>query len=127
MYPIHFFVQGWEYKLFWRDPQQAPFGWRRRSIYLMGTDKLGRDSMANLMGADFLEYEHLWAVIALCRLCLWDPSGYLGGKADNIMQRFVEFVNAFPHFHCGWLAAFIPKTMDSLCVRIMACIFALLS
>jgi peptide/nickel transport system permease protein len=56
-------------------------------------------------------------------------SGYYGGGVDNALQRFTEFVNAFPQLPLWMaLASLIPKTMDSFSVFVvMACIFALLS
>jgi peptide/nickel transport system permease protein len=56
-------------------------------------------------------------------------SGYYGGGVDNALQRFTEFVNAFPQLPLWMaLAAVVPKTADSFSVFvIMACIFALLS
>ena len=56
-------------------------------------------------------------------------SGYRGGWFDNVTQRFVEFITAFPQLAL-WLslAAIIPRTWDSFRVFIiMAFIFALLS
>jgi peptide/nickel transport system permease protein len=56
-------------------------------------------------------------------------SGYFGGKTDMVIQRFVEFVNAFPQLPLWMaLAALVPKTADSFTVFvIMSFIFALLS
>ena len=56
-------------------------------------------------------------------------SGYYGGGIDNALQRFTEFVAAFPSLPLWMaLAALVPKTADSFTVFvIMACIFALLS
>jgi peptide/nickel transport system permease protein len=56
-------------------------------------------------------------------------SGYRGGWVDNLVQRFVEFITAFPQLAL-WLAlaAIIPRTWDSFQVFIvMSLIFALLS
>ena len=56
-------------------------------------------------------------------------SGYYGGTIDNILQRFTEFVSAFPNLPLWMaLAALVPKTADSFTVFVaMAFIFALLS
>jgi peptide/nickel transport system permease protein len=56
-------------------------------------------------------------------------SGYYGGWVDNMLQRFTEFVAAFPGLPLWMaLAALVPKTADSFAIFIiMACIFALLS
>ena len=56
-------------------------------------------------------------------------SGYYGGRTDNAIQRFVEFVNCFPQLPLWMaLAAIIPRTWDSFSIFvIMSFIFALLS
>jgi peptide/nickel transport system permease protein len=56
-------------------------------------------------------------------------SGYYGGWIDNALQRFTEFVNAFPQLPLWMsLAAIIPHTWDSFSIFIiMSVIFALLS
>jgi peptide/nickel transport system permease protein len=56
-------------------------------------------------------------------------SGYFGGNIDNVIQRFVEFINAFPQLPLWMtLASIVPKTADSFTIFvIMSCIFATLS
>jgi peptide/nickel transport system permease protein len=56
-------------------------------------------------------------------------SGYYGGWIDNVLQRFTEFIAAFPTLPLWMaLAALVPKTADSFTVFVaMAFIFALLS
>jgi peptide/nickel transport system permease protein len=55
-------------------------------------------------------------------------SGYYGGWIDNVIQRFIEFVQSFPTLPLWMaLAALIPPTWTSLKVfGMMAVIFALL-
>lgn len=133
IHPIKFFVQGWEYKLFGLFPTRLHlFGIDEGVIYLLGTDKLGRDlwgksceagriSLAMSLFGTFISVA-IGSILGVI-------SGYYGGLIDNILQRFVEFVNAFPQLPL-WLslAAIIPRTWDSFSVFIiMAVIFALLS
>jgi peptide/nickel transport system permease protein len=56
-------------------------------------------------------------------------SGYFGGTVDNVLQRFTEFVAAFPNLPLWMaLAALVPKTADSFTIFvIMSLIFALLT
>jgi peptide/nickel transport system permease protein len=56
-------------------------------------------------------------------------SGYYGGKIDNAIQRFVEFVNCFPQLPLWMsLAAIVPRNWDSFRIFvIMSVIFAMLS
>jgi peptide/nickel transport system permease protein len=133
-YPIQFFVQGWEYKVFGLIPMRWHlFGVEEGgAIYILGTDKLGRDlwgksceagriSLAMSMFGTFIS-------VAIGSI-LGVVSGYYGGWIDNSLQRFTEFVNAFPQLPLWMaLAAIIPRTWDSFSVFvIMAIIFALLS
>jgi peptide/nickel transport system permease protein len=133
-YPIRFFVQGWEYKMLGLFPSRWHlFGVEEGgTIYLLGTDKLGRDMFGKACeaGRISLSMSIFGAIISIAvGSVLGVASGYYGGNIDTIMQRFVEFVNAFPQLPLWMaLAALIPKTMDSFSVFvIMACIFALLS
>jgi peptide/nickel transport system permease protein len=133
-YHIRFFVQGWEYKLLGLIPSNWHlFGVDEGgTIYLMGTDKLGRDLFGKSCeaGRISLSMSLFGTIISIAfGSVLGVASGYYGGNIDTIMQRFVEFVNAFPQLPLWMaLAALIPKTMDSFSVFvIMACIFALLS
>lgn len=133
-YPIQFFVQSWEYKLFGLIPMRWHlFGVEEGgSIYILGTDKLGRDlwgksceagriSLAMSLFGTFIS-------VAIGSI-LGVVSGYYGGWIDNALQRFVEFVNAFPQLPLWMaLAAIVPRNWDSFTVFIiMAFIFALLS
>jgi peptide/nickel transport system permease protein len=133
IYPIKFFIQGWEYKLFGLIPTRLHlFGIDEGAIYLLGTDKLGRDLWGKACEAGRISLAMslfgTFISVAIGSI-LGVISGYYGGMTDNILQRFVEFVNAFPQLPL-WLslAAIIPRTWDSFSVFIiMAIIFALLS
>jgi peptide/nickel transport system permease protein len=133
-YPIKFFVRGWEYKLLGLIPSKWHlFGVEEgTSIYLLGTDKLGRDLFGKACEAGRISLSmSLFGTIISIAIgsVLGVASGYYGGNIDTAMQRFVEFVNAFPQLPLWMaLAALIPKTMDSFSVFvIMSCIFAMLS
>ena len=134
IYPIHFFVQGWEYKLWNLIPSKLHlFGVDEGgTIYVLGTDKLGRDlfGKACQAGRVSLSMSLFGTIISIAvGSVVGITSGYYGGNIDTTMQRFVEFVNAFPQLPLWMaLAALVPKTMDSFSVFvIMASIFALLS
>ncbi|MCC6805645.1 MAG: ABC transporter permease, partial [Anaerolineae bacterium] len=133
-YEIHFFVQGAEYKLLGLIPTNIHlFGVDEGgTIYLLGTDKLGRDLWGKVCEAGRISLSmSLFAAIisVMFGSVLGVASGYYGGWVDNALQRFTEFVAAFPSLPLWMaLAALVPKTMDSFTVFIiMACIFALLS
>jgi peptide/nickel transport system permease protein len=134
MYPIHFFVQGSEYKLLGLLPTRLHlFGVEDGgTIYLLGTDKLGRDLWGKVIEAGRISLSmSLFGTIisVVVGSVLGVASGYYGGWVDNALQRFTEFVAAFPQLPLWMaLAALVPKTADSFSVFVaMACIFALLS
>lgn len=133
-YPIHFFVQGSEYKILGLIPSNLHlFGVEEGgTIYLLGTDKLGRDLWGKACEAGRISLSMgLFGTIISVAVgsVLGVASGYYGGSVDNIMQRFTEFVAAFPNLPLWMaLAALVPKTADSFTVFvIMAFIFALLT
>ncbi len=134
MYPIKFFVQGSEYKLLGLIPSKLHlYGVAEGgSIYVLGTDKMGRDlwGKASEAGRISLSMSLFGTLISIALgSVLGVTSGYYGGTVDNVLQRFTEFVAAFPNLPLWMaLAALVPKTADSFTVFIvMSLIFALLS
>lgn len=134
IYFINFFVQGSEYKLLGLIPSNLHlFGVEEGgTIYLLGTDKLGRDlwGKACEAGRISLSMSLFGTIISVfVGSVLGVASGYYGGWVDNVLQRFTEFVAAFPNLPLWMaLAALVPKTADSFTVFVvMACIFALLT
>jgi len=132
--PVYFFVEGWEYKLLGLIPMNLHlFGVKEGAdIFLLGTDKLGADlwTKACEAGRISLTMSIFGATVSvLIGSVVGVYSGYRGGWIDNAVQRFVEFITAFPQLAL-WLAlaAIIPRTWDSFQVFIvMSLIFALLS
>jgi len=133
-YPLRFFVQSWEYKLFgliksrWHLYDVEEGG----TVYLLGTDKFGRDLWGRSCRAGRISLTlSLFATFISVSVgsVLGVVSGYYGGWIDTVLQRFIEFVQSFPQLPLWMaLAAIIPPTWDSFRVFvIMAAIFALLS
>jgi peptide/nickel transport system permease protein len=133
-YEIKFLVQSWEYKFLGIFPSRLHlFGVEEGgSLHMLGTDKLGRDlwGKASEAGRISLSMSLFGTIISvLVGSVLGIVSGYYAGMVDEGLQRFTEFVNAFPQLAL-WLAlaALIPKTMDSFSIFIiMSLIFALLT
>ncbi len=133
-YEIKFFVRGAEYKLLGLIPANLHlYGVEEGgTIFILGTDKMGRDlwGKACEAGRISLAMSLFGALISIAAgSVLGVASGYYGGWIDNVLQRFTEFVAAFPNLPLWMaLAALVPKTADSFTVFVlMACIFALLS
>jgi alpha-galactoside transport system permease protein len=133
-YEIKFLVQGSAYKLFGLIPSNLHlYGVEEGgTIYILGTDKIGRDLWGKTCEAGRISLSmSLFGTIisVLFGSVLGVASGYYGGWVDNVLQRFTEFVAAFPNLPLWMaLAALVPKTADSFTVFVaMAFIFALLS
>lgn len=132
-YEIKFFVQGWEYKLFGLFPSRLHlYGVEQGgTIYLLGTDKFGRDLFGRICLAGRISLLLATAatlIIVSIGATVGVVSGYYGGWVDNLIQRFIEFVQSFPTLPLWMaLAAVIPITWDQTVIFIvMSCIFALL-
>ncbi len=132
-YPLRFFVKSWEYKLLGIIPSRWHlYGVEEGgTVYLLGTDKFGRDLWGRACRAGRISLSmSLFATFISVSVgsVLGVVSGYYGGGIDNVLQRFVEFVQSFPQLPLWMaLAAIIPRTWDSFRVFvIMAFIFALL-
>ena len=125
---------GWPYKLLGLIPTNLHlFGVEEGGVfYMLGTDKMGRDLFGKACeaGRVSLSMSLFGTIISIAiGSVLGVVSGYYGGGIDNVLQRFVEFVNAFPQLPLWMaLAALVPKTADSFSVFVlMALIFAMLS
>jgi peptide/nickel transport system permease protein len=134
IYSLKFFVQGWPYKILGIIPSRLHLiGVEEGGIfYMLGTDKMGRDlfGKACQAGRVSLSMSLFGTIISIAvGSVLGVASGYYGGGIDNAMQRFTEFVNAFPQLPLWMaLAAVVPRTADSFTIFvIMSFIFALLS
>lgn len=133
-YYLHFFVQTWPYKLLGLFPTNLHLVGVEEpgKLYMLGTDKLGRDLWGKACQAGRISLTmSLFATLISIAVgsIIGVVSGFYGGRTDNLLQRFVEFVNAFPQLPLWMaLASIVPKTADSFVIFvIMSCIFALLS
>ncbi len=134
IYNLKFFAHGWKYKLFGLIPTDIHLIEAEKDgyFYMLGTDNLGRDlwGKACQAGRISLSMSLFGTIISiLAGSVLGIASGYYGGVIDNALQRFTEFINAFPQLPLWMaLAAVVPKSADALTIFIiMSCIFALLS
>ncbi len=116
---VKFFAHGFSYKVLGLipsdlhligavDPEQA------NQVYLLGTDRLGRDQWSRLAYATRISMTIGMVSVALSillGLILGGISGYFGGLPDLIIQRLIELLQSLPTIPI-WLAltAALPRT-----------------
>ena len=117
--PTGFFVQGYSYHFLWVIPSNIHFFGTTdgRPIQLLGTDKFGRDILSRGIVGSRISLMIALAVVTLTTIVgtlVGISSGYIGGRLDNWVQRFVEFVLAFPQLPLYLaLTSLIPVTAPS--------------
>ena len=104
--PVRIFARGYEYKLFGIIPTDRHLlGMSDDSlrpedhIYLLGTDKQGRDMYSRLLFGTRISLTIGLFGVALSLVVgvvLGAVSGFYGGMIDNIIQRVVEIVRSIP-------------------------------
>ena len=100
-YPIYPFVRGAEYSfygLFTSDIHLFGTG-KDNPLFLFGTDRFGRDMLSRIIiGGRISLTIGLMAVFISLTLgsTLGVISGYYGGNVDNVIQRIIELIFAFP-------------------------------
>ncbi|MBK1794363.1 ABC transporter permease [Devosia sp. WQ 349] len=117
--PTGFFVRGYEYQMLWFIPANIHFfgSTDGRPLHLLGTDRMGRDILSRGILGSRISLMIALAVVALTTTVgtlVGITSGYIGGRLDAWLQRFVEFVLAFPQLPLYLaLTSLIPVTAPS--------------
>jgi peptide/nickel transport system permease protein len=119
--PIGFFVKGPAYKLWGVFPMDLHLlGPVKASdtMYLLGTDKLGRDLLSRLIYGTRVSMSIglIGVAISLCLgVVLGSISGFYGGWVDLTIQRLIEVISSMPTIPL-WLglAAAVPLTWSPL-------------
>ena len=121
--PVGFFVRGAPYKLWGQFPSDihliGPLS-PNDTMYLMGTDKLGRDLFSRLIHGTRISMSIglIGVTISLVLgVVLGSLSGFYGGWVDLVVQRVIEVISSMPTIPL-WLglAAAIPLTWSPLTV-----------
>ena len=121
--PIGFFVKGPAYKMWGFIPADLHFIGPLKSsdtMYLLGTDKLGRDLLSRLIYGTRVSMSIGLAGVFISLtlgVILGSISGFYGGWVDLTIQRVIEVISAMPTIPL-WLglAAAIPLTWSPLTV-----------
>ena len=116
---LGFFVKGHKYNLLGVLPSDIHFfgSVDGRPIHFLGTDKFGRDILSRgIIGSQITLTIALMVVVltSVVGTLVGIFSGYMGGRIDTWVQRFVEFVLAFPQLPLYLaLTSLIPVTAPS--------------
>lgn len=118
--PINFFVEGDEVELFGMKTTKHLFGTEGQRFYVMGADGLGRDVFARVLVGGQISTTVGLIGVALSIFfgsVLGTASGYWGGFIDDMMQRAIEVLGAFPQIPL-WaaLAAALPPISQEFTV-----------
>lgn len=113
---IHFLAHGEPYKLLGLFPTDVHLfvGEGGKPVCLLGTDQQGRDILSRIIIGSQLSLTIGLVGVALSLVLgtvLGVVSGYYGGWVDEILQRLIELIRAFPNIPM-WMAlsAAIPLT-----------------
>lgn len=101
-YPIRFFVKGDPYKfwgLFESTTHLIGIEDEKGTMFLLGTDRLGRDMLCRLLYGTRISTTLGLVGVALSfvlGIVIGGTSGYYGGTVDTIIQRVIEFIRSVP-------------------------------
>jgi peptide/nickel transport system permease protein len=117
--PLGLFVKGYPYLIFGAIPWDIHFfgAVDGKAVHFLGADKLGRDILSRAIVGSRISLTIALIVVAITTTVgtlVGISSGYLGGRFDAIVQRFVEIVLAFPQLPLYLaLTTLIPITAPS--------------
>jgi len=112
--PIQFFVTREPYEMWGLFESNIHlFGIPDGTLHLLGTDDLGRDILSRTIYATRVSLSiGIFGILTsfVIGLAIGGTAGYFGGRIDNILQRFIEFMVSLPQYPIWMsLAAAVPK------------------
>jgi peptide/nickel transport system permease protein len=118
-FPVRFFVRGPEYKLWGKFKSDLHlFGAEGIPVFLMGTDKIGRDVLTRIFyGSRISLTVGLVGVFFsfVLGLILGGISGYFGGTVDEVIQRIIDLLISIPTIPLWMaLAAALPQDWSQI-------------
>ena len=120
-YYIHFLPKTHAYKLWGVIPSERHLigvEGRRSVLFLLGTDRLGRDLLSRLIHGARVTLSIGLAGVALSLVLgvlIGGASGYYGGLVDSAIQRVIEFIRSIPPIPLWMgLAAALPRDWTPL-------------
>ncbi len=124
VYRVRLFVRGEPYYMWgvWRSNLHL-FGVEEGStLFLLGTDRLGRDMLSRLISAARISLTVGLVGITVSfvlALVFGGISGYYGGAVDITIQRVIEVIQSFPELPL-WMAlsAALPPRLDPVLVYV---------
>ncbi len=120
-YYVKFLPETWETKMWGFIPISRHLigvEGRRDVLFLMGTDRLGRDLLSRLIYGARITLSIGLAGVGLSLVLgviIGGISGYYGGIVDNLIQRVIEFIRSIPPIPL-WMgfAAALPRDWSAL-------------
>ena len=119
VHPVRLLVRGEPYRLWGLfDTDRHLFGVEDATIFLLGTDRLGRDLFTRILyGARISLSVGLVGVFLtfVFGIVLGGLSGYLGGVVDTIIQRVIDLLLSIPTIPLWMaLAAALPREWPAI-------------
>ncbi len=129
---VGFFVEGEPYRvlgLFTASTYLVGPADPRQRIFLLGSDRLGRDQWSRIMHATQTSMTVGLIAVALSTILgvlLGGISGYLGGLTDQVIQRLIELLQSVPTIPI-WLALSAALPRDWTPIQVFFAITVILS